>query len=355
MPALIGLLVNSACVPAPPPQDGPRRIVTIEPAPAPAERLAPLDGGFVSLGAVEAEGDAGAPALDAGAPPLPATIDAGAAGEVCDNGLDDDADGAIDEGCLCTNSQLERRCSYGGPLGTEGVGVCRGSAQRCVDRGAGLRWTECGDEVRPRREDRNTDGPCADGFDDDCDGVPDNGCIAPQAPVVCTTMALTHVIGASDCGTNQAVYMMDDGDGPNFICCTLPATDILTTDPPTVRGAQCGADEVITGAVGRSNFKCTRINTQRYQLAAPQRPCYFGRGASGGGGVGRCASHPTSFSVLQNNMFGSDGCSSQPYGALFVRQSGDDCRDMSAAELQYSGGVATDPRAGTPVVMFSDR
>jgi len=56
--------------------------------------------------------------------------------------------------------------------------------------------------------------------------------------------------------------------------------------------------------------------------------------------------------VLQNGYFGSDGCSSMPYGALFTRQTSKYCNGMLAVQLQYNGQVAGDPPAGTPVVMF---
>ena len=80
-----------------------------------------------------------------------------------------------------------------------------------------------------------------------------------------------------------------------------------------MRGSTCAANEVITGAAGRFNVRCSAINTARYQLAAPQLPCYFGSGSSGGSGVARCSEHPTSFTVLVRDLFGSDGCSSQPW------------------------------------------
>ena len=154
-------------------------------------------------------------------------------------------------------------------------------------------------------------------------------------------------------GPDQAVYMMDDGDGPNFICCPLPAADILTDDPPQVRGTTCATDEVITGAAGRYSYRCSRINTERYQLAAAERPCYFGSGAAGGGGVSGCAGHPHTWSVLADWLFGSDGCSGHPYGSLFVAMTGDDCRDLAASQLLYTGAVEGDP-AGAPVPMFED-
>lgn len=287
-----------------------------------------------------AEPDTGAGgSSDAGAP--------SAGDEACD-GVDDDGDGAIDEGCPCDGDEAEREC-YSGPDGTAGVGVCAAGAQRC--EGAtelGGRWGECVDEALPGEE------TCGDGTDEDCDGEVDEGCDPPPMPEACTEMTFTHVVGSASCADDEAVFMMDDGEGPNFICCPLPATDILTGDAPVVRGSQCNDGELITGAVSRYNFECSAIDTDRYQLGPPQLPCYFGDGAAGGFGVDGCAEHPHTLTVLAERYFGSDGCSGQPYGALFVAQRGDDCEDLAARQLQYTGSVAGDPAAGTPVPMFPE-
>ncbi len=71
------------------------------------------------------------------------------------NGLDDDCDGAVDEG-------LTRTC-YTGPAGTEGTGACHGGTQSCS---AGA-WGVCAGEVRPVTESCNN-------ADDDCDGAIDD-------------------------------------------------------------------------------------------------------------------------------------------------------------------------------------
>lgn len=265
-------------------------------------------------------------------------------GEFCWDGIDNNCNGEADEGCSCIPG--ETRWCYSGPAGTQGVGICQQGVEECI--GEGMGWTECVGEVLPEEE------ICHNDVDDDCDGLVDEDCEPPPAvPIGCTAETLTHVVGAADCAANSAVYMMDDGDGPNFICCPLPTEDILSDDPPQVRGSNCNSDEVITGAVSRFNFRCTRINSHRYSLTAPLLPCYFGSGSSGGGGVSHCSGHPHSFTVLHNNYFGSDGCSGQPYGSLFVRQDGDDCRDLGASQLVYSGRVEGDT-PGAPVPMFAE-
>lgn len=53
-------------------------------------------------------------------------------------------------------------CSYSGPAGTDGVGLCQAPASSCNARGTA--WSNCVGEVLPGQE------TCATVFDDDCDG-----------------------------------------------------------------------------------------------------------------------------------------------------------------------------------------
>ena len=263
--------------------------------------------------------------------------------EICWDNKDNDCNGKVDDGTHCVCQPGKARDCYSGPAGTRGVGRCKAGKQQC--NSAGSAWLKaCNGQVLPGQE------VCANNTDDDCDGLVDEGCVSAVKPAACTTATLKHVSGGADCGANRAVYMMDDGHGPNFICCPLPATDILK-GTITVRSGQCAGHEVIVGATGQSTFKCQGINTQRYYLGAASRPCYFGSGYSGGQGVSSCASHPHSFSTLQKNLFGSDGCSGYPYGSLFTRQAGKKCKDMLARQLRFTGKVAGDT-AGAVVKMY---
>ncbi|MHC4838387.1 MAG: MopE-related protein, partial [Planctomycetota bacterium] len=75
--------------------------------------------------------------------------------EVC-NGVDDDCDGVVDG---------QTRPCYGGPEGTDGVGICVGGTQTCVEGN----WGICGGQVEP------ADAEACDGNDRDCDGTVDEG------------------------------------------------------------------------------------------------------------------------------------------------------------------------------------
>ena len=185
-------------------------------------------------------------------------------------------------------------------------------------------------------------------------GAPDSAEPGPEVhePEVCSVDTMVHMAGgAADCPADYAALMMDDGSGPNFICCPLPSTDILADTAPVDRGASGATNAVITGFSGQYAYRCTAIDLDRYSVGPQEQPCYFGSGSSGGSGVPGCADHPHSWDVLQQNLFGSDGCSGYPYGSLFMSQTGKDCEDMRAVQILYNGLVEGDPLAGTPVEM----
>jgi hypothetical protein len=83
--------------------------------------------------------------------------------EVC-NGVDDNCNGTIDEGCGCRIGD-ERSC-YTGPSVTRDVGVCKAGERDCD----GGEYTRCQNQVLPSQEYCNM-------LDDDCNGTVDDLCL----------------------------------------------------------------------------------------------------------------------------------------------------------------------------------
>jgi hypothetical protein len=88
-------------------------------------------------------------------------------GDECDNGYDDDSDGAIDEGCPCALGTTQA-CHP--DRATAGVGACRRGIQRCESMGAAFGFGACAGAITSAAE------TCANGWDEDCDSRVDEGC-----------------------------------------------------------------------------------------------------------------------------------------------------------------------------------
>jgi hypothetical protein len=98
------------------------------------------------------------------------------AAEVCADGLDNDCNGQVDETCVCPPGSST--FCYSGSPDTADVGVCKSGTKTCLADGSG--HGSCVGEVLPTAE------ICANGLDDDCDGLPDEGCVcAPGSTLTC--------------------------------------------------------------------------------------------------------------------------------------------------------------------------
>ena len=96
--------------------------------------------------------------------------DAGSQTEaVCNDGIDNDSDGVVDENCACTPGEMQP--CFRGEASAAGRGLCRQGIQRCVTTSSEFgAWDVCEGDALP------TDEVCSTGADEDCDGQVDEGC-----------------------------------------------------------------------------------------------------------------------------------------------------------------------------------
>jgi hypothetical protein len=109
--------------------------------------------------------------------------------DVCD-GLDNNCDDAIDETCVCTEGEVG--ACYPGPEGTQDVGICKSGMQTCVVTDGVAMWSDCQDFVLPEPDDE-----CNDKVDNDCDGLVD---VQTASLGVCTDQP---VVAATICTADQ--------------------------------------------------------------------------------------------------------------------------------------------------------
>lgn len=88
--------------------------------------------------------------------------------EQCGNGLDDNANGFVDEGCSCVAGSSQP--CYGGPAWAAGQGKCVKATQQCATTGEFPQWGPCTGWVPPTME------VCEGSVDEDCNGQIDESC-----------------------------------------------------------------------------------------------------------------------------------------------------------------------------------
>ncbi|MFT3766651.1 MAG: SBBP repeat-containing protein [Minicystis sp.] len=91
----------------------------------------------------------------------PCTGDVVPTAEDCTTLVDDNCNGATNEGCVCMPGTTAS--CYGGAPGTENVGICKAGTKTCADDG--LSYGQCMGQVQPNIEN------CLSPEDEDCDGT----------------------------------------------------------------------------------------------------------------------------------------------------------------------------------------
>jgi hypothetical protein len=85
--------------------------------------------------------------------------------DICDDGLDNNCNGQVDEGCTCTAGAVQQ--CFLGPPGRRAQGACVDGMMTCVEGGEFDSWGPCNGGIRPGAE-------ACDSVDNDCNGCADD-------------------------------------------------------------------------------------------------------------------------------------------------------------------------------------
>jgi len=90
--------------------------------------------------------------------------------ELCDDGLDNNRDGKVDEGCDCTPGTTEP-CYLGKPSELGPGSACKSGTHTCISKGGEFgEWGPCEGSVLPTSQES------CNGVDDNCNNKTDEGC-----------------------------------------------------------------------------------------------------------------------------------------------------------------------------------
>ena len=155
-----------------------------------------------------------------------------AAQEICNNGLDDDCKNGVDDGCTCTPNLVQ-------PCNTSLFGVCAAGTHTC--NAAGTAWSACVQTTQPSPE------VCGDGLDNNCQNGVDDGCVCPASTTLPCDTTLKGVCAA---GTKTCAV-----DGKSWGAC------VQNVQPAASEVCNDGLDNNCSGAVDEG-CPCTPNLTQ---------------------------------------------------------------------------------------------
>jgi hypothetical protein len=204
-----------------------------------------IGGELLSSGGSTASGGSGGAGGTGGAP-CGSGQGGGAPGptEICGNGIDDNSNGFIDEGCACDAGTIQP-CYPG----HDGLCTCEIGQQTCIVAGEFGQWGPCsGALVTCAGALDPTCEVCGNGVDDDCDGAIDEDCIIdlevdidgdcvtascpPQAPYPISCNIVMSGNDSRGCVANapgSAVVYFQEGDncGAGHVTGTLQCSSQL--------------------------------------------------------------------------------------------------------------------------------
>jgi hypothetical protein len=166
--------------------------------------------------------------------------------ESCSLPGDEDCDGQINEsgaGCICAPNTTAP--CYGGPMGTQNVGECKGGIRTC--NGQGTAYGPCIGEIVPQME------TCALPGDEDCDGqVNESGAMCVCIPNSMTS-CYTGPMGTLNVGECKAGMQLCNAQGTAYGACT---GEVI----PVAESCNTAGDDDCDGQV---NEQCNAVWTKR--------------------------------------------------------------------------------------------
>jgi len=156
--------------------------------------------------------------------------------EVCGDGLDNDCNGQVDEGCGCVPGAVQP--CFLGPPGRRDVGACVDGTQRCEGSGEFGNWGACTGGIWPAA------GETCDSLDNDC-----NGCVDDD-PRCCDVTLKCPGPGDLPEAAPFTDYVID---GTQFY------GGAVTSWSWTVVGGPC--DQLLFATAGKVSYTLTGANT----------------------------------------------------------------------------------------------